>query len=212
MITRPFFLSESVPDSTCTDACRRQGGTTCRVSLALRLHTMMAIGCKCWEGCFGFFSPPCRRRLEADKTGLSFFEPFVHGRACPSQVTCDFARRPITRIVGHVCHPGSFGRTSSFLGSVFAGGFAVVGSHQRNLSSVESTWDEVPVRGATMYGILFFCKSLNGSRFLFQRSMTRRAAQVRSVARGISTGVTSRGTRGRVGKIYAWPHTQLVLT
>jgi hypothetical protein len=159
VITRPFFLSESVPDSTCTDACRRQGGTTCRVSLALRLHTMMDIGCKCWEGCFGFFSPPCRRRLEADKTGLSFFEPFVHGRACPSQVTCDFARRPITRIVGHVCHPGSFGRTSSFLGSVFAGGFAVVGSHQRNLSSVESTWDEVPVRGATMYGILFFCKS-----------------------------------------------------
>jgi len=112
-------------------------------------------------GLLRFFSPPCRRLLEADKTGLSFFEPFVHGRACPSQVTCDFARRTITRIVGHVCHPGSFGRTSSFLGSVFAGGFAVVGSHQRNLSSVESTWDEVPVRGATMYGILFFCKSLS---------------------------------------------------
>ena len=81
MITRPFFLEERLPDSTCTDACLRQGGTTCRADLALLLHKMMDIGCKRWEGFFGFFSTPCRLMIEADKTGLSFFEPFVHGMA-----------------------------------------------------------------------------------------------------------------------------------
>ena len=32
-------------------------------------------------GFLRFFSTPCRLMIEADKTGLSFFEPFVHGMA-----------------------------------------------------------------------------------------------------------------------------------
>jgi hypothetical protein len=42
---------------------------------------MMDIGFKCWEVFFGFFSTPCRIIIEADKTGLYFFEPFVNGMA-----------------------------------------------------------------------------------------------------------------------------------
>ena len=81
MITRPFFLEESFPDSTGTDPSIRQGGTKGRVYLALLLHKMMDTGFKWWEGFFGVFSTPCRLMIEADKTGLSFFEPFVHGMA-----------------------------------------------------------------------------------------------------------------------------------
>ena len=80
-LTIPFVLEESFPDSTCTDAGIRQGGTKCWVYLALLLHKMMDIGFKGWEVFFGLFSAPCRIIIEADKTGISFFEPFVHSMA-----------------------------------------------------------------------------------------------------------------------------------